>query len=119
MFGAGDEFGCWDAEGLGDFDDTDEAEVAFAEFDNPSSKYLRWRLARRGIEADVYDLDGDIPGGFDVAYSLDVIEHVEEPFAFLAELERRAAVVMVNFLEPDPGEPGSFAIPGVGPQLRF
>jgi GT2 family glycosyltransferase len=79
--------------------------VAFAEFDNPSSAYLRWRLDRRGHDARVYDLDrDDIPGGFDAAYSLDVIEHVEDPFAFLADLERRAAVVMVNFLEPKPHE---------------
>jgi hypothetical protein len=34
-----------------------------------------------------------------------VIEHVEDPFAFLAELERRAAVVAVNLLEPGPGDP--------------
>jgi hypothetical protein len=76
--------------------------VSFADFDNPSTAYLRWRLARRGLEADVLDLDRDVPGRFDAAYSLDVIEHVEDPFAFLDELERRASVVMVNFLEPDP-----------------
>lgn len=80
-------------------------EVAFADFDNPSTEYLRWRLARRGLEAPVYDLDRDeVPGGFDLAYSFDVIEHVEDPFAFLAELERRAGLVMVNLLEPDPDD---------------
>jgi hypothetical protein len=76
--------------------------VSFADYDNPSTAYLRWRLARRGLEADVLDLDREVPGKFDAAYSLDVIEHVEDPFAFLDELERRAPVVMVNFLEPDP-----------------
>jgi GT2 family glycosyltransferase/2-polyprenyl-3-methyl-5-hydroxy-6-metoxy-1,4-benzoquinol methylase len=76
--------------------------VAFAEFDNPSAKYLRWRLERRGLEAEVHDLDGYVPGGFDAAYSLDVIEHVDDPFAFLAELERRAGIVMVNLLEEEP-----------------
>ena len=76
-------------------------DVSFADFDNPSVKYLRWRLARRGVDADVFDIEHDeVPGGFDAAYSLDVIEHVEDPFAFLDELERRAGVVMVNFLEP-------------------
>jgi GT2 family glycosyltransferase/SAM-dependent methyltransferase len=74
--------------------------VAFAEFDNPSAAYLRWRLARRGLQAHVYDLDGDVPGGFDAAYAFDVIEHVDDPFRFLAELERRAAIVAVNLLEP-------------------
>ena len=78
--------------------------VEFAEFDNPSAKYLRWRLERRGLDAAVHDLDGHVPGGFDAAYSLDVIEHVEDPFAFLAELESRAGIVMVNFLEPDPDD---------------
>ena len=80
-------------------------DVSFVDFDNPSTAYLRWRLERRGIDAPVYDLDrDDIPGGFDVAYSFDVIEHVEDPFAFLAELEQRAGLVMVNFLEPDPDD---------------
>ncbi len=78
-------------------------QVSFADFANPSTEYLRWRLARRGMNADVFDLDADdIPSGFDAAYSFDVIEHVEDPFAFLAELEQRAAVIAVNFLEEDP-----------------
>ena len=76
--------------------------VSFADFANPSTEYLRWRLERRGVDAPVHDLDGDVPGGFDAAYSIDVIEHVEDPFAFLGELEQRASVVMVNLLEDDP-----------------
>jgi SAM-dependent methyltransferase len=74
--------------------------VEFADFDNPSAEYLRWRLGRRGFDAPVHDLDGIVPGGFDAAYSFDVIEHVPDPFAFLGELEARAGLVMVNFLEP-------------------
>ena len=34
-----------------------------------------------------------------------MIEHVEDPFAFLDSLERLARVVIVNFLEPSPDEP--------------
>lgn len=80
-------------------------DVSFADFANPSTEYLRWRLARRGSDAPVYDLDRDhIPAGFDAAYSIDVIEHVDDPFGFLAELEQRADLVMVNFLEPDPND---------------
>jgi GT2 family glycosyltransferase/2-polyprenyl-3-methyl-5-hydroxy-6-metoxy-1,4-benzoquinol methylase len=75
--------------------------VAFADYENPSVRYLRWRLARRGLEAEVYDLDQAVPGGFDAAYAFDVIEHVDDPFAFLAELEHRAAIVVVNLLEPE------------------
>jgi hypothetical protein len=79
--------------------------VGFADFANPSTRYLRWRLERRGLEAPVYDLDSDaIPGGFDLAYAFDVIEHVEDPFAFLAGLEARARLVLVNLLEPEPGD---------------
>ena len=74
--------------------------VEFADFDNPSIRYLRWRLARRGIDAPVHDLDVGVPGGFDAAYSFDVIEHVADPFGFLGELERRSRLVLVNFLEP-------------------
>jgi SAM-dependent methyltransferase len=79
--------------------------VEFADFDNPSTAYLRWRLERRGLEAPVHDVDRDVPGGFDAAYAFDVIEHVPDPFAFLAELERRASLVVVNLLEPAPDEP--------------
>lgn len=80
-------------------------DVAFADFDNPSTRYLRWRLEQRGFDAPVHDLDrGDLPGGFDAAYSLDVIEHVEDPHAFLGEMESRAEIVAVNLLEDDPSE---------------
>ncbi len=78
--------------------------VEFADFANPSVEYLRWRLARRGLDAPVHDLDADVPGGFDAAYAFDVIEHVDDPFAFLAALEERASIVMVNLLEPIPGD---------------
>jgi 2-polyprenyl-3-methyl-5-hydroxy-6-metoxy-1,4-benzoquinol methylase len=79
--------------------------VAFADFDNPSIAYLKWRLDRRGLAAptaEIYDVDGFVPAGFDAVYSFDVIEHVDDPFAFLAQLEQRAPIVAVNFLEPDP-----------------
>jgi 2-polyprenyl-3-methyl-5-hydroxy-6-metoxy-1,4-benzoquinol methylase len=80
-------------------------DVQFADFDNPSTRYLRWRLERRGTESVVYDIDRDqIPAEFDAVYSFDVIEHVPDPFAFLARLEKLSAVVMVNLLEPEAGE---------------
>jgi hypothetical protein len=80
-------------------------EVAFADFENPSTRYLRWRLERRGLAARVYDLDADPPpGGFDLAYAFDVVEHVPDPPAFLGELESRAELVLVNLLDPEPGE---------------
>jgi SAM-dependent methyltransferase len=81
-------------------------DVGFADFANPSAEYLRWRLRKRGLEAPVYDLDSAPPDpGWDAVYAFDVIEHVEDPFAFLGELERLAKLVAVNFLEPLPDEP--------------
>jgi len=75
--------------------------VAFADFANPSTRYLRWRLERRGLDAPVYDLDVDaIPGGYDLAYAFDVVEHVDDPFGLLRSLESRARLVLVNLLEP-------------------
>ena len=74
--------------------------VEFADFDNPSAAYLRWRLDRRGLDAPVHDLDREVPGGFDLAYALDVIEHVDDPFAFCAELERRARLVTSTCSSP-------------------
>ena len=81
-------------------------DVAFADFDNPSTAYLRWRLARRGrTEVRVYDLDaGPLPAGHDLAYCFDVIEHVADPWALLDRLEATADQVLVNFLDPEPGE---------------
>jgi SAM-dependent methyltransferase len=78
--------------------------VEFADFDNPSTAYLRWRLAQRGLDAPIHDLDRHVPDGFDAAYAFDVIEHVPDPYRFLGEMERRAALVEVNFLEFDPNE---------------
>jgi SAM-dependent methyltransferase len=81
-------------------------EVGFADFANPSVEYLRWRLAKRGFEAPIYDLDtAPPPAGWDAAYSFDVIEHVNDPFAFLENLERISRLVVVNFLEPSADEP--------------
>jgi SAM-dependent methyltransferase len=81
-------------------------EVGFADFANPSTDYLRWRLRKRGLDAPIYDLDRSPPEpGWDAAYSFDVIEHVDDPFGFLTGLERIAGLVVVNFLEPLPEDP--------------
>jgi hypothetical protein len=76
--------------------------VAFADFDNPSTRYLRWRLERRELEAPVYNVEEDIPGGFDAVYAFDVIEHTDDPLGFLEHLEGLASTVAVNLLEPSP-----------------
>jgi GT2 family glycosyltransferase/SAM-dependent methyltransferase len=76
--------------------------VEFVDYDNPSTRYLRWRLEQRGLDAAVYDLERDqLPRDYDAAYAFDVVEHVDDPFAFLAQLEQRARLVIVNLLEDD------------------
>ena len=79
--------------------------VEFADFDNPSVAFLRWRLHERGLTAAVHDVERDIPGGFDVAYCFDVLEHVDDPVELLRRLEALADIVVVNFLEPAAGDP--------------
>ena len=79
--------------------------VEFADFDNPSVAFLRWRLEQRGFDTIVYDIENDIPGGFDVAYCFDVLEHVDDPIEVLERLESLAGIVVVNFLEPAPHDP--------------
>lgn len=79
-------------------------EVEFADFANPSSDFLRWRLEHRALQAPVHDLDAEVPGDFDGAFAFDVIEHVLDPNAFLGEMERRARLVEVNLLEFDAHE---------------
>jgi GT2 family glycosyltransferase/2-polyprenyl-3-methyl-5-hydroxy-6-metoxy-1,4-benzoquinol methylase len=78
--------------------------VTFADFDNPSTSYLRWRLEKRKSDAPVYDVEQFVPSGFDAAYAFDVIEHTDDPYGFLSELESRADIVAVNFLEHDPSD---------------
>ncbi len=80
-------------------------DVTFADFDNPSAAYLRWRLEHRGLEAQIIDIDrGPLPSGHDLVYAFDVIEHVPDPFAFLASMEAAGDLVLVNVLEPEVGE---------------
>jgi SAM-dependent methyltransferase len=77
-------------------------EVEFADFDNPSTRYLRWRLERRGLDAPVHDLDsGPLPQRFHLAYAFDVLEHVDDPLGLLAAMEAVARVVCVNLVDDD------------------
>ncbi|MGI8633469.1 MAG: class I SAM-dependent methyltransferase [Solirubrobacterales bacterium] len=93
-------------------------EVEFADFDNPSTRYLRWRLARRGLDVPVHDLDAGVPGGFDGAYAFDVLEHLTDPVAVLEQIEQRTALVCVNLLEPAEDEPAVHHTLPIGGLLR-
>ncbi len=79
--------------------------VEFADFESPSTRYLRWRLQRRSLGAVIHNLDaGPPPGGYDLAFAFDVIEHADDPEGLLGLLEAQAGLVLVNFLESAPGE---------------
>jgi GT2 family glycosyltransferase len=80
-------------------------DVEFCDLDNPSLAFLRWRLAHRGLSAPVHVLgQTGAQTRYDLAYAFDVLEHVQDPWAMLADLERRARIVLVNVLAPVPGD---------------
>lgn len=80
-------------------------DVVFADLDNPSTRYLRWRLEQRGWSAPVLDVERDELPEVDAAYAFDVLEHVPDPFDVLSRLEAVAGLVVVNLLEDDPDDP--------------
>lgn len=94
--------------------------VTFADFDNPSTRFLRWRLERHGFEAEVLDLERTpLPeDAFDLAYSFDVLEHLEDPEGAMERLHRAARLVLVNLLDPEPGETDLHHELPVGRMLR-
>ncbi|MDS4042095.1 MAG: class I SAM-dependent methyltransferase, partial [Candidatus Competibacter sp.] len=60
--------------------------VTLAEINPALRDYARWRFARRGLKARFLD-PGAIPvGKFDFVSAVDVIEHLPEPRAVLAQL---------------------------------
>jgi len=83
----------------------DGYEVAFADFDNPSVAYLRWRLRRRGMEAAVLDLDALPPlVPFDAVFAFDVVEHAADPEGVLARMEGLGRLVVANLLDTSDDE---------------
>jgi GT2 family glycosyltransferase/SAM-dependent methyltransferase len=84
--------------------------VDFVDFANPSTEYLRWRLNRRKVAATIFDVEQPdtaarlAAGKYELVFCFDVIEHVADPFGFLAKLEAAADLVAVNFLEPRPDD---------------
>lgn len=79
-------------------------EVTLYDVDCPSLRYARWRLRRdRGTRGITRRLDDLGSARHDLAYAVDVLEHVPEPAAFIARLFAAADHVVVNLFEHDPG----------------
>ena len=60
-------------------------EVADADVSTPMMAFAKWRLERRGLKGDFYDLKKDsLPiSRFDLLTAVDVLEHVTDPVATL------------------------------------
>lgn len=78
-------------------------QVQFADHAGAPLSYLTWRLADRGLQLPVYDLDVDeLPGDLDAVVCLDAGASGRDPGALLAELEPVASLVALAFVtEPD------------------
>lgn len=78
-------------------------EVTLYDFEAPSLRYAAWRLARdRGTGNVVRRLDELGRIRHDLAYAVDVVEHVANPAPFVARLFAAADHVAVNLFEHDP-----------------
>ena len=77
-------------------------QVEFADFDNPSTRVSALAAGRRGLGAGLGTSTSRCPSDFDARLRLRRDRAVEDPFAFLAEMERGRTRVVVNLLEPGP-----------------
>ena len=73
--------------------------VIFCEFDNPASRFLRWRLQQRNLEARFVE-PHEIASitGVDTLWAMDVLDHLSNPQAALHPLLHQ---VHTFFYEPD------------------
>ena len=83
--------------------------VSFADFDNPCTRFLAWRLDHRLIARDVpvYNIALDVIPHHDIVWCMDVLEHLppSEHLPFLAKLGFLGRCVIINFVD-DKGADG-------------
>jgi 2-polyprenyl-3-methyl-5-hydroxy-6-metoxy-1,4-benzoquinol methylase len=59
-------------------------EVVFCDFDNPSTRFLRWRLKKRGLSAQFIEpSEVKFAKQFDTLWTMDVLEHLLDPYQTL------------------------------------
>ena len=78
--------------------------VEFADFDNPSIEYLRWRLEQRGLNAPIHDLDEGVPGRLRRRVRVRRDRARRRPVRVPRRDGAARAPGLVNFLEPEPGD---------------
>ncbi len=72
-------------------------DVTFYDFRNPSTEYLKWRLAKRGSKgAILYAGEDELPVT-DLTFAIDVIEHLVDPVDTLKELASRTKALVPHF----------------------
>jgi 2-polyprenyl-3-methyl-5-hydroxy-6-metoxy-1,4-benzoquinol methylase len=72
---------------------------AFADFDSKCTEYLKWRLKRRGLDTPVYDVEKNNIPRFPLVVSFDVVEHIEDQWAFLQRLAELGQTVVVSLID--------------------
>jgi len=82
-------------------------EVTFADLECPALDYLRWRLRRHGMDAEVVTLRTglDLRGCWDLGLCLDVLEHVPQPHHTLTLLSAACDALVLTQPGPSPEHP--------------
>jgi len=73
-------------------------QVDFADVKSECTKFLRWRLERRGVEAQVYDLDKDDIPRYPLVVCFEALHYYppEQQFELVQELARLGERVIIN-----------------------
>ena len=78
-------------------------QVSFADFNNPCSRFLAWRLDHRlnAHDVSVYNIAVDTIPHHDIVWCMDVLEHLPpaEHLHFLAKLGLLGRCVIINFVD--------------------
>lgn len=71
-------------------------DITFYDFRNPSTDYLKWRLQKRGLKAKILFAGEDELPSSDLTFVIDVVEHLPDPVATLAQIAQRAKGVVCH-----------------------
>ncbi len=70
--------------------------MTFYDFRNPSTEYLKWRLAKRdGRGAVLYAGEDELPRA-DLIFAINVVEHLPDPATTLGDIAAHAQALVVH-----------------------